>query len=380
MVEHTPLRILFLTTYSQLGGSSRYLVYNYLEYFERAGLHCTVSPLFDDTYFTFGLLSRPTGLGDIFRHFGYFVRRVAERLRALASAQHYDLVVIEKELLPYFPYTVEAVLSGRIRARVALYDDATHVYYRRHPNPVIRFLCRGKIARVMRASSHVIVWNEYLRDYALKHNPNVSVVNTAVDLRRYEVKRYGQEEPRGPVVLGWIGTPNSYPYLRTLEGAFRELAARYDLELHVISSEPYDSPNIRVINKRWTIESEVDDLRAIDVGLMPLPDDEWTRGKSAAKAIQYMAVGVPAVCSPIGVNCQIIEDGVNGFLASGREEWTAKLAMLIENPALRREIGLNGRRTVEAGYCLEVVAPRLISSLRQVATGTGGYAQKCTAM
>jgi glycosyltransferase involved in cell wall biosynthesis len=292
-----------------------------------------------------------------------------ERLRALASARSYDLVVIEKELLPYFPYAVEGVLSRGFRRSVALYDDATHVYYRRHPNPVIRALCRGKIARVMRACSHVIVWNEYLRDYAAKYNPNVSVVNTAVDLRRYEVKRYGQEGPGRPVALGWIGTPNSYPYLRTLEGAFRELAARYDLELHVISSEPYDSPNIRVINKRWSIESEVDDLKAIDIGLMPLPDDEWTRGKSAAKAIQYMAVGVPAVCSPVGVNCQIIEDGVNGFLASSRDEWTAKLARLIENPALRREIGLKGRRTVEAGYCLDAVAPRLVSILRTVATG-----------
>ncbi len=372
MAGHEPLRVLFLTTYSRLGGSSRYLVYNYLEYYERAGLQCTVSPLFDDTYFTFGLLSRPTGFGDIFRHFGYFARRVAERLRALASARRCDLVVIEKELLPYFPYGAEAVLCRGVRKSVALYDDATHIYYRRHPNPVIRLLCRGKIAHVMRACSHVIVWNEYLRDYAVKHNPNVTVVNTAVDLRRYEVRRYGEEGPGGPVVLGWIGTPNSYPYLRTLEGAFRDLAAHYDLELHVISSEPYDSPNIRVINKRWSIESEVDDLKAIDIGLMPLPDDEWTRGKSAAKAIQYMAVGVPAVCSPVGVNRQLIEDGVNGFLASGRDEWSEKLARLIENPALRREIGLNGRRTVEAGYCLDAVAPRLVATLRMAAAGGPG--------
>jgi glycosyltransferase involved in cell wall biosynthesis len=359
--------VLFLTTYGRLGGSSRYLVYNYVEFFERAGLQCTVSPLFDDRYFGFGLLSRPTGFADILRHSGYFVGRVAERLGSLASAARYELVVVEKELLPYFPHGVETVLRRGLRKTVALYDDATHVYYRQHPNGLIRLLCRGKIARVMRASSHVITWNQYLGDYARQHNCNVSVVNTAVDLGRYHVRRHTDQRTGEPVVLGWIGTPNSFPYLCTLEKVFAELAARYDVELRVVSSEPYLSSSIRVVNKRWSVENEVDDLASMDIGLMPLPDDEWTRGKSAAKAVQYMAVAVPAVCSPVGVNCQLVQDGVNGFLASSDEEWTRALARLIESPTLRREIGLRGRETVEAGYSLEVVAPRLIEILRQVA-------------
>lgn len=367
-MDNGRLRVLFLTTYGRQGGSSRYMVHNYIDLFREAGLECTVSPLFDDRYFGFGLLSEPTGLSDIVRHAGYFVGRVLQRLRALASASRFDLVVIEKQLLPYFPYGVEAILRMGLRRTVSLYDDATHVYYQQHPNRLIRWLCRGKVARTMRASSQVVVWNEHLARYARQHSAHVSVVSTAVDPRRYRVKEYALPRAEGPVVIGWIGTPNSFPYIRTLEDAFRQLAERYDVVLHVVSSEPYASPNIRVVNRQWSIEAEIDELLEFDIGIMPLPDDEWTRGKSAAKAVQYLACALPAVCSPVGISTQLIQDGSNGFLAATPEEWSSKLAALVESSELRREMGLRGRATVEAGHTLEVIAPRLVRALQEAAT------------
>lgn len=346
------------------------MVHDYLDFYEQAGIRCTVSPLFDDRYFDFHVLARSTGLKDILRHSGYYLARVMERIRYLFLSAQYDMAVFDKELLPYLPYGLELILRILQPKTIVLFDDATYVYYRHHPFPLIRFLCHRKLERVIRTCTHVIVWNEYLGNYARQFNPNVSVVNTGVDLRRYRVlKDYRVENSikLRPTVIGWIGTPGSFPYVRILEGVFKELSNRYDVELHVISSQDYVSSNIKVVNKRWGLQTEIDDLLALDIGIMPLPDDEWTRGKCGAKAVQYMGVGTPAVCSYVGIAPQLIHDGVNGFLASNLQEWTDKLALLIENPTLRQEIGLRGRQTVENTYSLQAVAPRLISILQKVA-------------
>src|SRR5262249_47424521 len=158
-----------------------------------------------------------------------------------------------------------------------------------------------------------------------------------------------------PIAIGWIGTPNSFPYIRLLEGVFGDLARRYDVELRVVSSQAYESPNIRVANAPWSLATEADALLAFDIGIMPLPETEWAAGKSGVKALQYMATGVPAVCSPVGVTKEIIRDGENGMLARDDGEWVTKLAALIEHRELRARIGLSGRRTVEARYAKEPV-------------------------
>jgi len=362
------MRILFLTRYGPHGGSSRYMTYDYLQYYERAGFECCMSPLFDDRYFTFGTLSRPTGLREILSHAGYYVQRVSARLKSLAVASTYDLVILEKELLPYVPFGLEAWLKRRQPNLVVMYDDATHVYYQQHPYRFVRMLCRNKIPRILGISKCVVVWNEILATYARQFNHRVYRVDTGFDLRRYQPKEYttGKEQPSCPVVIGWIGTPNSFPYIGTLEQVFARLARRYDVEFCVISSEEYSSSHIKVTNKRWAVATEVENLRAADIGIMPLADNEWTRGKSGCKALQYMAVALPVVCSPVGVNTQIVQNGINGFLAATPQEWESALSTLIEDRALRRRQGEAGRRLVEASHSQETTAERLIDILRGV--------------
>lgn len=364
------MRVLFLTSYSRRGGSSRYMVYDYLEYYKQAGIECVVSPLFDDHYFDFGVVERPTGPAEIVGHSSYFVSRVLNRLRYVLTSSQYDLVAFEKELLPYFPYGFEVLLRRLQPKTIVLFDDATYVYYRQHPYRLVRFLCHQKIERIMRTTAHVIVWNQQLGRYAHQFNPNVSVVNSGIDLRRYRIKNCQDGKGSGgqQTVIGWIGAPANFPYLHALEDAFRELSNSYDVEFRVISSQDYVSPNIRTVNTPWSIETEVDSLLSLDIGVMPLLDDDWTRGKSGAKAIQYMGVGVPVVSSAVGVAMDLIQDGVNGFLATSTQEWVDKLGRLIENPSLRREMGLQGRQTVETAYSIQAVAPRLIKILRQVGT------------
>ncbi len=360
------LRILFLTKYSKLGGSSKHMVYSYLEFYEQAGISCTITPLFDDRYFSFRVLSRPATLAEIVGHAGYFFHRALNRLSQLLRVSQFDLVALEKELLPYFPFGLETLLKARQPKLVSLYDDAVHAHYALNPSPLVRWLCRDKIRRVIAISHHVIVWNDYLAEYARQYNLNVSVMNTGIDLRRYRVKTERDQNPDGRVVIGWIGTPNSFPYLSGLEEAFVRLSGRHNVELRVISSMDYQNRAIPVSNRRWSLATEVDDLCTFDIGIMPLTDDIGTRGKSAYKAVQYMGVGIPVVCSPIGINAKIVQDGVNGFWAQTPEEWFEKLSRLIEDPGLRQRQGAAGRRLVEETYSVQAVAPRLVNILKSL--------------
>jgi glycosyltransferase involved in cell wall biosynthesis len=359
------MKVLFLTRYSQRGGSSRYMVHQYLPAYAQAGMTCTVAPLFDDRYFDFGVLDRPTGMGEIVRHSLYYARRVLLRLRALIDAHRYDLVVLEKELFPYVPYGFEEWLRRRGVKLVVLFDDATYAYYRQHPFPLVRLLCRGKIERIVRSATHVIVWNDHLAGYMRRLNPRVSVVNSGVDITRYPPKDYRAPRTTDRLVIGWIGTPNGFPYLRSLETIFAELAQQYPIELHVISSMAYSSAHVRVVNRTWSMQTEVQHLHDLDIGVMPLPNDEWTQGKSGVKAVQYMAVGVPAVCSPVGVARRLIAHNVNGMLADHPTAWRCALARLLDDPDLRERMGMAGRATVIQSYSTQSVAPRLVDILLQ---------------
>jgi len=361
------MRILFLTKYGQLGGSSRYMVHQYLEYFERAGLVCTVSPLFDDRYFTLRTTDKPPSMSEILRHGVYYFIRMIRRLQDLLKVTYYDLVVFDKELIPYLPYGLELLLAQRQPNCVALYDEATYLYYQHHPSPVIRVLTRGKIERILRTVKHVIVWNELLAQYVSQFNSRVSIVNPAIDLRRYRLAERRNSPLDGkPVVIGWIGTPNSFKYLRFLEPVFKILSERYPVELHVVSSMDYFSPYIRVVNKRWSLETEIEDLCQFDIGITPLGLDEWSRHKSGVKSVQYLGVGIPVVSTPGGINSVIVRDGYNGFLAITLDDWERALAKLIENPNLRHHLGQNGRQMAETIYNLEKVAERLIAIFQEV--------------
>lgn len=361
------MRVLFLPLYSRLGGSSRYMVYDYLEFFREAGIEAVVAPLFDEPYHQgIGNFAKANSFTNILKHWPYYMNRVTERMRRIRQSDQFDIVVLEKELLPYFPYGAEKLLKTRRAKLVTLFDDAVHAYYSNHPNRIVRLLSYRKIERIINLSDHIIVWNTYLGEYARQLNPHVTVVNTGVDLRRYRLKEYTPSKGRDQVVIGWIGTPSSYPYIQELEDVFGKLAAHYPVELRIVSSVDYVSKNIRVDNRRWSMETEVDDLCSFDIGIMPLPNNEWTKGKSGCKAVQYFAVGVPAVCSPVGVTTEIVHDGVNGFLVDTPEAWFNKLAALIENPVLRRQQGLSGRKLVENTYSIQSVAPRLIETLQIV--------------
>jgi glycosyltransferase involved in cell wall biosynthesis len=168
-------------------------------------------------------------------------------------------------------------------------------------------------------------------------------------------------------VVGWIGTPTTATYLTALSPALGRIARQHPFQMRVSGSgTPLEFPGVVTADERWSLEREVELFNTCDVGVYPLADDEWAKGKCGFKAIQFMACGVPVVAAAVGVNTQIIEDGVNGFLASSEDEWEAKVSRLLVDPDLRARIGVAGRKTIEERYSLAVQAPRLVSMVREL--------------
>jgi glycosyltransferase involved in cell wall biosynthesis len=219
---------------------------------------------------------------------------------------------------------------------------------------------------VIRRSAHIIVGNRILADYALKWNPNVSIIPTVVDTRQYWFKPVDSSHSR--LTIGWIGSPSTSPYLTLIEPALRRLAAVHadKVQFRFCGDPEYrlNMPELSFLPFR--LDHEIDDLHSFDVGLMPLSDTEWTRGKCAFKAIQYMAAGVPTVASPVGITTDLIQDGVNGFLASSAGEWFTALDRLVRDAELRRRVAVAARQTIEDSYSLDVWWPRFVALLDQL--------------
>jgi glycosyltransferase involved in cell wall biosynthesis len=225
----------------------------------------------------------------------------------------------------------------------------------------------GKVATIIRHSDRVIAGNEYLAEYARRFSSAVTVIPTCVDTTRFVPSAHASNNGarRAAPVVGWIGSPTTVPYLRALAPLLQRVAREHPFVLRVSGSgEAIAVPGVPTEQPAWTLHGEVELFNTCDVGVYPLTDDEWSRGKCGFKAIEFMACGVPVVASAVGVNREIIEDGVNGFLASTDHEWSDKLSRLLCDQDLRRRLGAAGRNTIEQRYSLQVIAPKLEATLR----------------
>lgn len=359
------MKVVFFTKYTRTGASSRYRSYQYLPALEAAGMRFTVSPLFDDAYLAHKYAHGRARPRDVLRAF-------ARRLWATLSVPGGSVVVIEYELLPYFPALLERWLAWRGCRKVVDYDDALFHQYDEHSNKWVRRLFGRKIATVMRLAHTVVAGNTYLADYGLRAGASrVEVIPTVINLGRYPLREaIGETDV---FTIGWIGSPSTARYLRDIAPALAEVCKDGRARVRLIGSGPVDLPGVPVAVLPWSEETEVDEIRRFDVGIMPLPDEPWARGKCGFKLIQYMVCALPVVASPVGVNSEIVDEGGNGFLACDIQGWVEALERLRANVALRRRMGAAGRRRVEERYCLAVTAPKLIGVLE--AAGAKGEAR-----
>ncbi len=217
--------------------------------------------------------------------------------------------------------------------------------------------------RMCEASDFVIAGNGYLEQMAREHNANTAIVPTSINTDLYP-ERKAQETDS--ITLGWIGGRKSLVFLRELAPVLEEIHERHPkARLKIVCNEFFDLSRMPVVHKEWNEAEEGADVASFDIGLAPLPDDPWSRGKCATKLLQCMAAGVPCVASAVGVHKEIIKEGENGFLAGTPEEWREALSRLCSDAGLRSALGRKARATVERDYSLRSSAPKLLEILKK---------------
>ncbi|RQW05866.1 glycosyltransferase [candidate division KSB1 bacterium] len=337
------MRILFLSQTTAVGAASRMRIYAYLSLLKHDSFAYDLVPGTTESQ-DIAFLQSPTLLIKI----RWFLSKVLHRLLCLARIRSYDCVVLQRETLPYFfPFT-EILLSTFARKFVFDFDDAIFVYPKKKTVLKKLFMDRKHVIRILRRCDRVIVSTNYLREFCVNYVKDVRVIPTCVTLSEFsEMKKVKGE---GKLIIGWIGSYSTRGYLLLVENILRKLALEYNFQFIVIGAGEVRFDGIDMLCKKWHKESEVDDLLSFDIGIMPLPDNPWTRGKAGYKLIQYMAAGVPAVASAVGVNVEIIQDGISGYLASDEEEWLSKLGHLLADSSLRQRFAEQGWHIVEQRY------------------------------
>lgn len=329
------LNVLFLPLHSIQWASSRYRVYNYADRLRPYGI--TVRILHPRAYTV--------------------LAKTVYVLRLLVSLLWADVVVIQKKL---FRRPLYRLIQSLNAATIFDFDDAIYVY-----DDV-----KDHLPDVLRSCRHVIVGNKCLEKYARRFSPSVTRIPSPVDCELFSPETV-QRSDKGLVTIGWIGQGGNQIYLEQLEPVFHRLfqLKGSSVRLKIISNREFRFTvcPMAVINVPWRLATEVEELRTIDIGVMPLSDDELSRGKCAFKALQYMSLGIATVVSPIGMNQEIIQHGVSGLLASSEEEWVEALLRLIDDRTFRERLGREARKTVEQGYSYGVTVPQLASVLKQVA-------------
>lgn len=354
------MKVLILSWYGRLGPSSRMRMWQFLPWLEREGIECTLAPLIGDDLLRERFRDGRYPLGGLLRS---YARRIAD----LARSRRFDVIWIEKEALPWLPAGLELWLAGRAPL-VIDYDDAVFHRYDLNARGWVRRLFGTRFGRVMTAAHAVTAGNGYLADRALSAGARrVQVIPTVVDLGRYSPKAPGSSG--GKPVIVWIGTFSTAGYLKLLSGPLATLGGSREFRLRVIGGPVEPFPGVDMESIPWSEAREAAALGECDIGVMPLLDTPWERGKCGYKLIQYMACGLPVVASPVGANAEIVRDGENGLLAKTPEEWVEALDRLLGDAALRRRMGEAGRLRVEQEYCLERVAPRILGTLRSAAAG-----------
>lgn len=339
------MKILYLTKYTRLAGSSRMRSYQYFPYLEKAGMQVTVKPFFDDAY-----------LKDFYagkKNISAVLKSYVKRLGVLFSVFSYDRVVIEKEIFPFLPALAEWMLKRLGIQYIVDYDDAIFHNYDQSSNPIIKNFLGNKIAKVMRFSGTVVAGNQYLADYAARSGAkDIEIIPTVIDMERYPIKKNTDADQ---CIVGWIGTKTTFEkHLLPCKDWIKALQNQEpNIRFHIVGiTEDMDlGKNVKYI--RWTEETEVAEILKMDIGLMPLQDSKWEKGKCAYKLIQYAACGIPGVASDVGMNREVTVPGETGILASADEEWIQAIKTLKSNTELRHQLGRNARKKVEERYCIQ---------------------------
>jgi glycosyltransferase involved in cell wall biosynthesis len=349
------IRVLGLAMYGPLAASTRYRLGQYVEGLQQHGIALEVRHLLDDDYVSrrfSGRRVRLTGL----------LRAAARRVQDLRQQRRFDVSMLYCELMPLMPAVMESALLQL--PYVYDFDDAFHLRYREGRMAILRRLLGRKIDDILRDAAQVTAGNRLLATYASDRNPRTHYLPTVVDTARYQPMHHARGT--GRFTIGWIGSPSTAAYLSQLVEPLSVLGSEGPVRFVVIGGKAPVVPHVEVVELPWSERQEVQQINGFDVGVMPLPDSDWARGKCAFKLIQYMACALPVVASPVGANRDVVSADC-GLLAGNGAEWVEALRTLRDRPSLRRQMGDAGRQRVESSYSLDANLPRLAQVLRQAA-------------
>jgi glycosyltransferase involved in cell wall biosynthesis len=343
-------KILFLTPYPlKSAPSQRFRFEQYFSFFIKEEICYKVVPFLNEE--TWAILYKK----------GYSLQKVIGVLKGIINRHlvvfylhNYDKIFIHREACIVGPAYFEWLYAKVFRKKIIYdFDDAIWIKDVSEVNKRLSWLkFPNKIEKIISYANTIIAGNAYLEDYALQFNKNVHVIPTTIDVNYHLASNSSKQN--GIMRIGWTGSTTTNNHLQLLFPILIKLKKKYpQVELVMISNAPIIDSSIEINYLKWDRETEINNLSTFDIGIMPLPDDEWANGKCGLKGLQYMALEIPTIMSPVGVNTDIIQDGVNGFLASSEDEWLKKLALLIESKELRKKIGEFGRKTVREKYSIE---------------------------
>ena len=353
------MKLALLTKYGNMAASTRQRFEQYRPFLEDAGFELVSYPLLDNNY-----LSRL--YNNQRQERGHVTSCYLKRFRWLLSKPDVDLIWLHCELFPFFPGLAEKFSTWPGKPIVFDYDDAIFHNYNIHPKPLVRATRGRKLHTTIRAAEMAFCGNDYLANYARPLCSRTEIVPTILDTSIFCPAK-NKQSMNIPPRIGWIGSPSTWnDYLLSMLPILQDLTKSEGAKIAIMGADKNAEPNPLIDFEEWSEASEVPFLQSLDIGIMPLVDTPWARGKCGYKLIQYMACGLPVVASPVGVNSDIVEHGVNGFLAETNEEWSRAIKILLNNADLRRQMGSAGQKKVEEYYSLKVWGPRVAQMLQNI--------------
>ena len=351
--------ILFISPYPHgIGPSQRFRFEQYLDF------------LYEDYYCTQKTFWNKKSWDILFSNksflikFYYLIIAFAKRKLLLFTIHKYDIIFIHREIAHVGPPIFELIIKFVFRKKIIYdFDDAIWFLNYSNKNKISRFFkSPWKVKHICKWADAVIVGNHYLSDYANKYNKNVFVIPTTINTNYHKPKTIEKNK----LTIGWTGTLTTLKQINLILSVLKQLENKYYFDFLVISNE---DPKLDIKSykyKKWCKKTEINDLNIIDIGLMPLYNNEWEKGKCGFKGLQYMALEIPTIMSPVGVNTDIIQDNENGFLASNDSEWIEKLSLLIESKKLRERLGRAGRITITKKYSIEANKQKYLDVFKSV--------------
>lgn len=349
------IRVLFLTRYPVEGASSRYRVFQYIPDLQKLGVHCDVQSFMSSEMYQISFLP-----GKTHRKIWETVKAVCRRISVVAKHSTYDIVYMQRELLPFGPPWLERWMQWRDAVLFFDYDDALFIKKSSRYNPLATLLrAPNKVLDIFKLVHCVVAGNDWLRDEALRLGAsNAVTIEVAEDTDR--IQMHASHSNAKPVTIGWLGSTSTVKYLNFIEPVLQKIAKQYpDVQFEIMGGGSFVMKDVPWKITDWSLTAELEALQRFDIGLMPLPMEDWAKGKSGGKARTYMAAGVAPVCAAIGYNLELIEHNKTGFLCADNQQWFLAIESLIQSAELRQQIAENARHYVQEKFAPNIQAMKM---------------------